>query len=104
MIEPTDEMIAATDLAMEKTPGNLWTRQRAAVAAVLAIVERDYPIARPRIPLGNRNRYAASAAPESIAVYLRRARIAAQAAQREVKWLSDLLERRTAEKDAGEWP
>jgi hypothetical protein len=40
--EPTNAMIAAVDLAMQTTPGNLWTRHRAAVEAVLAIVERQH--------------------------------------------------------------
>lgn len=110
MIEPTDEMVHAfirgyadADDGSSEVILN-WAAERAGLAAVLAIVDRDIPVARTQIRHADRSRFAACAAPEAIAVQLRRARLAQGAAQREVEWLGGLLERRTAERDAGVWP
>lgn len=48
--------------------------------------------------------FAECASPEAIRAHLAKARAAARKAQRHVDWLEDLLERRTAERDAGTWP
>jgi hypothetical protein len=108
VIEPTGEMKNAgwdaLPVAAQESGEIDLDDMGVVLAAALAIVERDYPVARTQIQHSNRERYAASAAPESVAVYLRRARIAQRAAAREVEWLSALLERRTAERDSGAWP
>lgn len=109
MIEPTDEMVQAFGRACDRSDSFVEIENhtiREGLAAVLAIVERDYPVGRVQIDPRNqgRERYAAHAAPESIAAYLARARRAQRVAEREVEWLSALLERRTAERDAGTWP
>lgn len=54
---------------------------------------------RPQVGWANRARFAEHAAPEAIAFHLRAAQIAQRAAERDVKWLSALLSRRTDEAD-----
>lgn len=52
----------------------------------------------------HRERYEQHAAPESIAANLSKATIAKVRAEAEADWLSELLDRRLAEKESGEWP
>ncbi|NUH35294.1 hypothetical protein HUF15_00670 [Streptomyces samsunensis] len=44
------------------------------------------------------------ASPGAVQIELRKARAEARRAARRVAWLEELLERRTAEREAGTWP
>lgn len=48
--------------------------------------------------------FAEHASPEAVEVYLSTARADRAKLDRHIAWLEALLERRTAEKAAGEWP
>jgi hypothetical protein len=52
----------------------------------------------------DREGFARHAAPEAIAHQLKLAEAASRKAERDRRWLADLLRRRTAEQDAGTWP
>lgn len=59
---------------------------------------------RPQVSWADRAGFAEHAAPQAIEVHLRAAQAAQRAAERDVKWLSALLARRTDAIAAGTWP
>ncbi|MFD8866048.1 hypothetical protein ACFV1F_17015 [Streptomyces sp. NPDC059590] len=52
----------------------------------------------------NDDLYAEHASPESIQIQLKKTRAEGRRIQRRITWLEALLERRTAEREAGVWP